>query len=385
MSSKDFYQILGVEKNADQGSIKKAYRELAKKYHPDRNPGNKEAEKKFKELNDAYETLKDDNKRASYDQYGSADFARGNRGHGAGGFEQDFNADFGDFADVFSNIFGFKTKGGGATQKRSSAVRGSDLRYNMTITLEESYHGKKTPIKYKVAVKCDACASSGSAGNAPLSTCNVCNGLGTVRAQQGFFTVETPCRSCNGSGQIIKNPCTSCKGAGRLEKEKSIAVSIPAGIEDETKIRISGEGEAGLRGGAAGDLYIFITIKKHDTFKRKKHDLYCDIPIKFITVALGGKIDVPCIDGSTAVLTINKATQSGSQFRLSGKGMPVIGTSNKFGDLYVKICVETPAQLTKKQEELLAEFDKESVNNSHAQTESFFHKVKSFWNDGKNT
>lgn len=383
MAKKDYYEILGVAKNANPEEIKKAYRKLAMKYHPDRNQGDKEAEKKFKELNDAYEVLKDDLKRAAYDRYGDAAFGGNGSGGGHSGFQSGFSDDFADFADVFSNIFGsgFGTSAR-SSKKKSNAVRGSDLRYNLNISLEEAYQGKKHTIKYKTGAKCDTCDGTGSATTkSGYAGCLACDGAGVIRAQQGFFTVETTCRTCNGTGSVIKDPCKSCHGQGRIEKEKSIAVSIPTGVEEETKIRVSGEGEAGLKGGAPGDLYIFVTIKTHPIFKRKGADLYCDLPIKFVTAALGGKVEVPCLDASIALLTIPAGTQTSAQFRLIGKGMPLMKSNNIFGDLYVKVAIETPINLTSKQKELLEEFEKESTAGSSPQSEGFFQKVKNFWTD----
>ncbi|AEI88665.1 MAG: molecular chaperone DnaJ [Candidatus Midichloria mitochondrii] len=383
MSKKDYYETLGVAKNASQDEIKRVYRKLAMKYHPDRNPGDKEAERKFKELNDAYEVLKDDSKRAAYDRYGDAAFGNGAAGAG-GGFQSGFGEDFSDFADVFSNIFGsgFGSSARGS-RKKSNAVRGSDLRYNLSITLEEAYHGKKHTIKYKTGVKCDPCGGTGRTNRSGYTSCLACGGTGAIRVQQGFFTVETACRTCSGTGSVIKDPCKSCHGQGRVEKEKSVAVSIPAGVEDETKIRVSGEGEAGLKGSPSGDLYIFVSIKKHPIFKRKDNDLYCDLPIKFTTAVLGGKVEVPCINGATAILSIPAGTQSGSQFRLAGKGMLIMKSNNVFGDLYVKAALETPINLTIRQKELLEEFEKESSTGSSPESESFFQRVKNFWGDKK--
>ena len=378
MAKKDYYEILGVARNATPEEIKKAYRKLAMRYHPDRNQGDKEAEKKFKELNDAYEVLKDDSKRAAYDRYGDAAFG----GNSAGSAHHGFSDDFSDFSNVFSNIFssGFGTSAR-SSKKKSSAVRGSDLRYNLSISLEEAYQGRKHNVKYKTGVKCNTCEGTGSSNKSSHISCLACGGAGVIRTQQGFFTVETTCRTCSGTGSVIKDPCKSCHGQGRIEKEKSIAVSIPAGVEEETKIRVSGEGEAGLKGGTPGDLYIFVTIKSHPIFKRIGADLYCDLPIKFVTAALGGKVEVPCLDGSVALLTVPSGTQAGSQFRLAGKGMPIMKSNNVFGDLYVKAAIETPINLSSRQRELLEEFEKESVAGSSPQSEGFFQKVKNFWVD----
>ena len=383
--SKNYYDILGVSKSANQEEIKKAYRKLAMKYHPDRNPGDAEAEKKFKELNDAYDVLKDGDKRAVYDRHGEAAFQQqGGRRPQNQGFE--FEEGFSDFSDIFNNIFG-----GGFNQSRSSqskkgvSARGSDLRYNLSVSLEDVYHGKKQNIIYKTAVTCGTCQGSGSSSGSSASAtmnCIACGGSGAVRKQQGFFTVETTCRTCSGSGSVIKDPCKSCHGQGRVEKEKNILVTIPAGVQEDSRIRVSGEGEAGLKGGKPGDLYIFVSIKKHPIFKRKESDLTCEFPLKFTIAALGGKVDVPCLDGSGATLSIPSGTQNGTQFRIQSKGMPFM-KSKAFGDLYVKVMIETPINLSVKQKSLLEEFEKESKNGSSPQSEGFFKKVKSFWKDIK--
>ena len=383
--SKNYYDILGVSKSASQDEMKKAYRKLAMKHHPDRNAGNKEAEKKFKELNDAYDVLKDDDKRAMYDRHGESAFAQqGGRRQQNQGFE--FEEGFGDFSDVFNNIFGGGFGSGRSSQsKKSVSVNGSDLRYNLTISLEDAYNGKKQNIIYKTAVKCSPCDGSGSAsrsGSSATMNCMACGGRGVVRTQQGFFTVETTCRTCAGSGSVIKDPCKSCHGQGRVEKEKNILVTIPSGVEQDSRIRVAGEGEAGLKGGKSGDLYIFVSIKKHPIFIRKESDLTCELPLKFIVAALGGKVEVPCLNGTSATLSIPLGTQNGTQFRIQGKGMPFM-KSTAFGDLYVKAMIETPINLTSKQKNLLEEFEKESQNGSSPQSEGFFKKVKSFWGEIK--
>jgi molecular chaperone DnaJ len=377
--SKNYYDVLGVAKNSSQDDIKKAYRKLAKDYHPDKNPGNAEAEKKFKELNEAYDVLKDESKRANYDRYGSSNPGFGsNRGNG---FQEGFGEDINDFASVFSEIFGSGFGGGRSTKnRRSAAINGSDLRYNLNITLEEAYHGKKQNIKYSTEAKCDSCSGTGGTG---VINCTTCNGHGVTRSQQGFFTIEDTCRSCMGSGQKIKDPCGTCRGQGRFVKEKNIDVSIPKGIENDTKIKITGEGEAGIRGGAHGNLYIFVSVADHSIFKRKGNDLYCELPITFVAATLGSnEIEAPCIGGSRVKLSVPAGTQSGSQLRLAGKGMPIM-KSNNFGDLYVKVCVETPINLSNKQRELLKEFDKESSAGSNPVSEGFFQKIKNLWSDKK--
>ncbi|MBA8667500.1 molecular chaperone DnaJ [Holosporaceae bacterium 'Namur'] len=383
MSKQDYYQTLGVSKSASKEELKKAYRKLAMQYHPDRNQGDKEAEKKFKEINEAYEILKDDDKKAAYDRFGHSAFQNGSgggagsRGNG-GGF--DYSGDFSDLNDLFGGIFN-EFMGGGARTSSRDMGRGSDLRYNLSISLEEAYSGAKQNVKYKTAVKCETCSGKGSkSGN--VANCSTCNGSGRIRAQQGFFTVERTCHTCSGSGKIIKDPCTSCRGEGRVIKEKTILVNIPAGVEDGMRIRVANEGEAGLRNAPSGDLYIFVSIKNHKFFEREGYQLFCSIPIKMTTAALGGVLEVPTLDGKSAKITIPQGTQSGTQFRLKGKGMPIMKTPGH-GDLIVKVIVEIPVKLSKKQKELLEEFEKENSSGCNPQTESFFAKVKGLWDDLK--
>lgn len=375
MSKRDYYQILGVSKSSNADEIKKAYRKLAMQYHPDRNPGDKEAEKKFKEATEAYEVLKDDQKKAAYDQYGHSAF---DHGGGSGGFSRGgSNAGFNDFSDIFSNfsdIFG-DFANTGRSSKKSSSTRGSDIRYNLEISLEDAFNGIERKIKFSVASSCEPCNGSGAKnGEKPIS-CTSCNGTGKIRAQQGFFIVERSCGSCGGTGETIKNPCQSCKGQGRVQKEKNLAVKIPAGIEDGNRIRLSGEGESGVRGGQAGDLYVFVTVKNHSFFIRKDNDIYAQIPIKMTVAALGGSIEIPTIDGAKAKLKIVEGSQTNDRFRLKGKGMTVLNSGGRRGDMYVDIFVETPVKLNQKEKELLEELDKIIDDKSNPKSESFFKKV----------
>lgn len=376
MSQKrDYYDILGVAKNASGDEIKKSYRKLAMKFHPDRNPGDKEAEKKFKEATEAYEILKDDQKKAAYDQYGHSAFEQGGGGAGGhgGGFDGfDFNDIFGNFSDIFGDQRGGQRQG----RRRSTAVPGSDIRYNLEISLEEAYRGTNEKITFSIPASCDTCKGTGSKDGAQPDTCGQCNGSGKVRAQQGFFIVERTCGACNGTGQVIKNPCKTCHGEGRVNKERTLSVKIPAGIESGNRIRLSGEGEAGMRGGPAGDLYVFVSIRKHDFFTRKGNDVHFEIPLKFTTAALGGSIEIPTIDGSKAKLQIPEGSQNGSKFRLKSKGMAVMNTGGRRGDMYVKIDIETPVKLTSEERDLLEKLDKLMENKeNNPKSSSFFKKV----------
>ncbi|MBX7147108.1 MAG: molecular chaperone DnaJ [Alphaproteobacteria bacterium] len=377
MAKTDYYQTLGVDRKADAETIKKAYRKLAMQYHPDRNKDNAAAEHKFKEISEAYDILKDDQKRAAYDQYGHAAFENGGMGagRGAGGF--DFA---GGFSDIFNEMFGGDFMGGG----RKANQRGADLRYNMQITLEEAFAGKKASIRLTTAVACDSCHGTGGEKGAQPITCSTCRGSGKQRSTQGFFTIERTCHTCNGAGRVIEKPCKSCQGSGRQRKEKTLSVSIPAGVEEGTRIRLSGEGEAGLHGTASGDLYIFITIAPHAFFEREESSIFCKIPIPMTTASLGGTIDVPCIDGTRAKVNIPAGTQTGQKLRLRHKGMSILRSNNR-GDMYVEIFVETPINLTKAQQELLKSFEEGSVKSkkNNPQSESFFTKVKEFWQELK--
>ena len=379
--AKDYYEILGVSKSASADEMKKAYRKLAMQHHPDKNPGNKAAEEKFKEISHAYDVLSDEQKRAAYDRYGHDAFNQGGMGSAGGGNSAAGGFDFSSgFADIFEDLFGMgggKQRGG----KASASSRGADLRYNLNVTLEEAFKGKSETIKITTAASCDTCKGSGGANGSKPITCTGCNGNGRVRATQGFFTVERTCTSCGGMGKTIKDPCKTCAGSGRVRKEKTLSVNIPAGVEEGTRIRLSGEGEVGVRGGSAGDLYIFIGLKAHGLFVRDGADIHCNIPIKMTTATLGGSIEVPTIDGSRVKVSIPEGTQHGHQMRLRGKGMSILRAGSR-GDMYIHTLVETPIRLSKKQKELLKEFDKNGENVS-PQSESFFAKVKDFWADLK--
>jgi len=386
MAKRDFYDVLGVTRSASADEIKKAYRQKAKQLHPDRNSDNPNAEAQFKEVNEAYDALKDPEKKAAYDRFGHAAFeggmgAAGQRG--ARGGMHPGSGDFGSaFSDVFEDLFGdFMGGGGGRGGARQRASRGSDLRYNMRITLEDAYAGVQKSIRVPSLASCDACDGTGAEGGAEPVTCPTCSGMGKVRAQQGFFTVERTCPTCGGLGQIVKNPCKVCKGAGRVEKERTLSVNIPAGVETGTRIRLSGEGEAGLRGGPAGDLYIFIDVREHPIFQRDGHDLYCRVPISFGTATLGGEVEVPTIDGGRSRVKVPAGSQTGKQMRLRSKGMPAL-RGGTHGDMLIELSVETPVNLTARQKELLAEFESLSEHNN-PEGQSFFSKVKSFWDGMK--
>lgn len=374
MAKRDFYEILGVDRGADKDALKRAYRTLAMKYHPDRNPDDKDAEQTFKDINEAYDVLKDEDKRAAYDRFGHAAFENGGPRPGGAGFEG-FSGGFADiFEEMFGEFMGGRRGGGGAG-------RGQDLRYNMTITLEDAFAGKKTEIRVPTSVSCDSCGGSGAeAGSRPIS-CPSCGGHGKVRAQQGFFTIERTCPSCGGVGQVIEKPCTACGGAGRQRKEKTLQVTIPAGVEDGTRIRLAGEGEAGMRGAAPGDLYLFLSIELHPLFQRDGADIQVRVPVEMVTAAIGGTIEVPTLEGGRARVQIPAGSQTGRQFRLRGKGMSVLRSPAR-GDMYVDVQVETPVNLTKRQRELLEEFKAEAgIEKTSPQTHGFFDKVKELWED----
>lgn len=381
--AKDFYEVLGVNKGASDDEVKKAYRKLAMQYHPDRNPNDKAAEQKFKEINEAYDVLKDPQKKAAYDRFGHAAFSggAGGAGPGAGGF--DFSGSFSDiFEDLFSEFTGGRRGGGRGGQQQSGGARGADLRYNLDITLEDAFKGKQQSIKVTTSASCESCSGTGAEKGTKPESCPQCDGRGTVRAQQGFFTIERACPQCAGTGKIIKNPCKPCAGTGNVRKEKTLNVTIPAGVEEGTRIRLAGEGEAGYRGGPAGDLYIFLAVKPHKIFRREGANIYCHVPITFSAAALGGNVEVPTIDGGRVKVTIPAGTQSGHQFRLKGKGMSIL-RSTATGDMYIEAHVETPVNLSKKQKELLKEFEKEGGAKSNPESDSFFSKVKEFWGDKK--
>lgn len=372
MAKADFYETLGVAKGADDAALKAAYRKLAMKYHPDRNQGDDSAEGKFKEINEAYETLKDPQKRAAYDRFGHAAFEQGGAGGGAG-----FGGG-GGFADIFEDIFGEMMGGRRRSGNANGRERGGDLRYNMEVTLQEAFAGKTAQIRVPTAVTCEECSGSGAKPGTQATTCSTCGGAGRVRAAQGFFSIERTCPTCNGRGQVIKSPCSKCAGAGRTTQDRSLSVNIPAGIEDGTRIRLTGEGEAGSRGGPAGDLYIFLSIKPHEFFQREGADLYCKVPISLTTAALGGQFEVATLDGTQTRVKVPEGTQNGKQFRLKGKGMPVMRQPN-MGDLYIQIAIETPMNLNKRQRELLEEFDKLSSKENNPQSTGFFSRMKDFF------
>lgn len=383
MAKRDFYEVLGVSRGASADEIKKAYRTKAKELHPDRNKDKPETEAQFKEVNEAYEVLKDDTKKAAYDRFGHAAFeggmGGGPRGGPQGGYGQgDFASAFSDvFEDLFGDFMGGRGGGGG----RQRAQRGSDLRYNMRVTLEDAFKGAQKSITVPTSVACTACNGTGAEGGAEPQTCPTCSGMGKVRAQQGFFTVERTCPTCGGLGQTIKNPCKSCHGAGRTEKERQLSVNIPAGVETGTRIRLAGEGEAGMRGGPSGDLYIFIEVREHALFQRDGVNLYCRVPVAMTTATLGGEVEVPTIDGGRSRVKIPAGAQTGKQMRLRGKGMPALRGGGT-GDMLIEIAVETPVNLTGKQKDLLREFERLSEDNN-PEGSSFFSKVRHFWDGMK--
>lgn len=375
MSKRDYYDVLGVPKGSEQEALKKAYRSKAKELHPDRNSDNPNAEAQFKEVNEAYEVLKDADKKAAYDRYGHAAFEGGGGGQGFGG-GGDFSSAF---SDVFDDLFGdFMGGGRGGRQQQS---RGSDLRYNLSISLAEAFAGLQKTINVPSAVSCGSCNGSGAAGGSSPTTCPTCSGLGKVRATQGFFTVERGCPTCSGVGQIIKNPCSSCGGQGTQKKDRALNVNVPPGVETGTRIRLAGEGETGPRAGVSGDLYIFIEVSKHKIFERDGLNLFCRVPVSMAKASLGGEVEVPTIDGGRSRVRIPAGSQSGRQMRLKGKGMPAIKTSQK-GDMFIEMAVETPVNLTVRQKELLEEFEQLSEDNN-PETNSFFSSVKTFWESMK--
>ncbi len=385
MAKRDFYEVLGVGKSADEKELKAAYRKLAKQLHPDANPGDKTMEAKFKEISEAYDVLKDPQKKAAYDRFGHQAFEGGmggGRGPGGAGFGPEFTSSMSDiFEDLFGDFMGGQgQRGRGQGQRgrgQAGAARGADLRYNMEISLTEAFTGKTAQIRVPSSVTCDGCSGSGAKAGSSPKTCGTCGGQGAVRSQSGFFTVERTCPTCQGRGQVISDPCASCGGQGRVTKERTLSVNIPAGVEDGTRIRLANEGEAGLRGGPSGDLYIFLSVRAHEFFQRDGSDLFCKVPVSMTVAAMGGEIEVPTIDGKKARVTIPEGAQTGKQFRLKGKGMPVL-RSSQAGDMYIQVAVETPVNLSRRQRELLREFDKEARNNS-PESEGFFAKAKAFW------
>jgi molecular chaperone DnaJ len=367
----DFYEVLGVSRDASGDVLKTAFRKLAMQYHPDRNPGDHSAEVKFKEVSAAYECLRDPQKRAAYDRFGHAAFENGGGGPG-------FNGDFGaSMSDIFDNIFGDFMGGGRRGGQRSGRERGADLRYNMEITLEEAYSGRAADIEVPTKATCKTCAGSGSRPGSNPKTCPSCDGHGRIRAAQGFFSIERTCPTCQGRGEVIADPCVACNGAGRTTEQRKLKIDIPAGIEDGTRIRLAGEGEAGLRGGPAGDLYIFLSIRPHEFFQRDGADIFCKVPLSFTTAALGGQFEVPTIEGGRTKVKVPEGTPAGTQFRLKGKGMPVLRTS-RVGDMYIQVAVETPQKLNRRQRELLEEFERASSSENNPESAGFFTRVKSF-------
>lgn len=379
MAKRDYYEVLGVARDAGEDDLKKTYRKLAMQWHPDRNQGNAEAEAKFKELNEAYDVLKDAEKRAAYDRFGHAAFEQGGPG-GGGGFGGGGPFGGGGFEDIFEEMFG--RFGGGGRGQRAAAGRGADLRTQVEVSLEEAFAGAKKTIRFATSVSCEACKGVGAEGGAAsgVQTCGTCQGSGKVRAQQGFFLVERTCPTCGGAGRSIKNPCKICRGAGRVQRERSLNVSVPAGVDDGTRIRLTGEGEAGQRGAPAGDLYVDIAVRPHPIFQRDGANILVRVPLRMTQAAMGGHVEVPSIDGGRSKVTIPAGTQTGDQFRLRGKGFSVLRSAAR-GDMYVQVMVETPQNLTPKQRELLEQFEAEAEKGGRTSPESegFFAKVKEFW------
>lgn len=365
-----YYETLEVERSIDDSGLKVAFRKLAMKWHPDRNQGDTTSEVRFKEINEAYEVLKDPNKRAAYDRFGHAAFEQGAGGGGPG-----FGAGFASsFSDIFEDLFGMSGQRG----RGGGRERGADLRYNMEISLEEAFQGKTAQIEIPVSVTCEACSGTGAKAGTKPKTCSTCGGAGRVRQAQGFFTLERTCPGCQGRGQMIEDACRSCSGSGRVTRERTLSVNIPQGVEDGTRIRLAGEGEAGVRGGPAGDLYIFLSIAAHEFFQRDGADLHCRVPISMVSAALGGEFEVPTMDKGKSKVKVPSGTQSGRRFRVASKGMPVL-RSRQTGDMYVQVMVETPQNLTKRQQELLAEFEKLSSGATQPEAAGFFTKVKDFF------
>lgn len=396
MSDQDLYKTLGVSQSASKDELKKAYRKLAMKYHPDQNKDNPEAETKFKEVNHAYDILKDEQKRAAYDRFGNAAFdgSMGGGGGGAGGGFGGFGGfgggagGAGGFSDIFEDMFGDFM---GGERNSGGAARGSDVQYSLQVSLEDAYKGIEKSIKFPINESCDACDGSGAEPGTSANTCGTCGGVGRVRQQQGFFTIERTCPTCNGAGSTISDPCKKCNGQGRVSKEKTLKVKIPAGVDHGRRIRLSNEGEAGTRGGPRGDLYILISVNAHKFFKRDGSNLHCRVPIPFTKAAMGYEIDVPTIEGTTAKVKIPAGTQTGQKFRLKGKGMSILRSDSR-GDLFIEIFVETPVNLNKKQQDLLKELDSSlsgkgttsaTANKHSPESSGFFSKMKDFWDDLK--
>ncbi|MDY7098363.1 MAG: molecular chaperone DnaJ [Pseudomonadota bacterium] len=375
-STQTYYELLQVARDADGATIKSAYRKLAMKFHPDRNPGDAEAEAKFKACNEAYECLKDPQKRAAYDRYGHEAYTQGMSGGGGGpgGFGGG-QGDFGDIGDIFETIFGSAFGGGGMGGARQQQRRGADLRYDMQVTLDEAFHGKTTQIEIEVSQSCETCDGSGATPGTSERTCNFCQGRGAVRAKQGLFVVERPCPTCSGRGAVLEDPCKECRGEGRVDRPQTLDVEIPPGVDTGTRIRLSGKGEAGARGAPPGDLYIFIHVNPHSLFEREGTTLATRVPVSFTTAALGGSVDIPDLDGSTNTVDIPVGIQSGKQLRVRGAGMPVLQGRGR-GDLVVEIMVETPTKLSRKQKEILEQFRETETGEECPQSRSFFSKIK---------
>jgi molecular chaperone DnaJ len=380
MAKRDYYEILGLAPGASEQDLKSAFRRNAKECHPDSNPGDKGAEQRFKELNEAYEILKDPQKRAAYDRFGHAAFdgSMGGQRGGAGGFGPDFSNNM---ANIFDDLFGEFMGGRQGQRSRGGRERGADLRYNLEITLPDAYTGKKAQIRVPTSVGCETCSGTGAKAGTKPKACATCGGMGKVRATQGFFTIERTCPSCQGRGEMIDDPCGSCQGAGRVMKERTLSVDIPAGVEDGTRIRLAGEGEAGMRGGPSGDLYIFLSVQPHEFFRRDGADIFCRVPIAMTTASLGGQVEVPTVDGQATRVKIPEGSENGKEFRIKGKGMPVL-RSKVLGDMYIQVEVETPKNLTRRQRELLEEFERESHRETSPESAGFFARVKDFF-DGK--
>lgn len=376
MDKRDFYDVLGVARNATADEIKKAYRRKARDLHPDQNSDNPRAAEDFKAVNEAYDVLKDPSKKQMYDQFGHDGLSAAGSASGFQGRE-----DFGSFfSDVFGDIFGEAM--GGRGRSRSQAVRGSDLRFDLRLKLEEAFTGVDKTVSVESSATCKACNGMGTDGGVSPPQCPTCSGSGRVRAQQGFFTMERTCPTCQGGGRVVRDPCKSCAGAGRVRDGRTVRVSVPPGVETGTRIRLSGRGDAGVRGGTPGDLYVFVEIKEHDIFARDETDIYCTVPVSMTTAALGGEVEVPTIGGERSKVRIPAGSQSRRRMRLAGKGMPRLRNASQRGDMYIELLVETPVNLSARQKDLLREFDQHGRNNS-PQEESFFGKVKRFLGDVK--
>ena len=372
MAKRDYYEVLGVNKNATPDQIKSAYRKLAVKHHPDKNKGDKTSEEKFKEGSEAYHVLSDDKRKTNYDQFGHAAF----EGGGSQGFG---NFDFGSsFSDIFEDFFGDDVFGGGGRSGRRTSNRGNDLRYDVSISMEEAYSGLNKKVNYTTYKKCSRCTGQGSEPGSKPITCKYCNGRGKVRTNQGFFTVQQTCPQCSGYGEMIGSPCNKCNGNGKVQANENVTVKIPKGVDDGTRIRVSGKGEAGSKGGSSGDLYLFISIDNHEIFKRAEENLYYELPVSFTDAALGTSVEVPSIDGGKSKIKIPAGTQHGKQFRLKGKGMPIL-RRNLFGDLYIRINTQVPNSLSKRQREILEEFGEIEKNKPDPIIKNFFEKAKKFW------